>query len=317
MSERDVMALLAQANPVRVDELSPRDPNLVDRIVARRRRPSRPIALAAAIGRAAVASTLIAVFVSGAGQSRPSIGSMEPSLGSPTVARPLPGAEVTLADASAAIGQPIVLPDTSFVSPSDAGTAWVSGTFPNVTAAVTFPSRGVFVEYTAPPPLPDMSASYQAIARENPHSFETIDLNGGTALAVKQNSDETGQNFGGVVFVLNGAEIRVFGRYDEATLQSIAESIVDQESASSETILGIGSPPTLVHPLGGGKLVTLADAAHAFGGELVQPETAVVSPSDAGAVWLASSPQVTTVAVTYPRAHVWVHYTWPASYDGG
>jgi hypothetical protein len=322
MSNRDVITLLAAANPVRGDELWLPDPNLVDRIVARRRRPSRRIALVGATALVVLAATLVAVFATGGRQPSPSLGSMEPGIGSmdtlfsPTVARPLPGAEVTLADASAAIGQPIVLPDTSLVSPADTGSAWVNGTFPNVTAAVAFPSRGMFIEYTTPPPLADMSATYQAIARENPHSFETVDLNGGTALAVKQNSDDTGRNFGAVVFVLNGVEIGVFGHYDEGPLQSAAQSIVDQESASSET-LGIGSPPTLVHPLGGGKLVTLADAAHAFGGELVQSETAVVSPSDAGAVWLAGSPQVTSVAVTYPRAHVWVHFTWPASYDGG
>jgi hypothetical protein len=189
-----------------------------------------------------------------------------------------------------------------------------------VTAAVNFPSRGLFVEYTAPSPLPDMSASYREIARENPNSFQTIELNGGTALAVKQNSDETGHNFGGVAFVLNGLEITVFGHYDESTLQSVAQSIVVGESASSSsssTLIGPGSPPTILHPLGGGKLVTLADATRAFGGRIVQPDTSVASAAGAGAVWVAGSPQVTNVAITYPTADVWVHYTWPASYDGG
>lgn len=229
MSERDVMTALAEANPVRLSDLDAVTPvELLGTIRPRRRRPSRRVALAAAIALAALASTLIATFVVGGHQSSPSVGSEESSLFTATVAQPLPGGkEVTLSEGAAAIGQPIVLPTTSLVDPSDVGPVWVSGALPEVTTAVTFPSQGVFIDYTVPPPH-DPSATYHAIARETPQSFETIDFNGGTALAVKQNSDQTGHNFGGVIFVLNGAEIRVFGHYDEQTLQSIAQSIVDR-----------------------------------------------------------------------------------------
>jgi hypothetical protein len=321
VSERDVIELLAEANPVRVEDLPPLAPDIGVKVLDRRgrpsRRPTRRTALVGAVALAALASALIATFATGGRHSRPSTGSMETDLPPATVARPLAGAEVTLADASAAIGRPIVLPDTSFVSPADLGHAWVSGTFPNVTVAVNFPSRGLFIQYTAPPPLADMSASYKEIAQQDPHSFQTIDLNGGTALAVKQNSDETGHNFGGVAFVLDGLEIRVFGHYDEPTLQSIAQSIVDRESASG-SVVGVGSGPTLVHPLQGGNLVTLPEAARAFDGEIIQPETAVMDASDAGAIWLvADKPYVRTVAITYPGADVWIDYSRPVSFDGG
>jgi len=177
---------------------------------------------------------------------------------------------------------------------------------------VTFPSAGIFAEYTVPVSR-DPAATYQAIAREDPRSFETIALNGGTGLVVKQNSDDTGHNFGGVVFVLDGVEIRVFGHYDTATLQSVAQSIVDQETPS-ET-LGVSSPPTLEHPLPGGKPALLADATATLRAPIVQPDTSVVSPSDAGAVWRSGNAQSAVVAVTYPAADVWVRYVRPA--DGG
>jgi hypothetical protein len=316
MSERDTMALLAEANPVRAGEL-PLDVELVDRIV-KGRQPSRRTAVVGAIALAALAASFAALFAVDGRRPGSPHGFMLSELPAATVAHPLGGApEVTVAQASAAIGQPIVLPDTSFVSPSDAGHAWVSGTFPNVTAAVNFPTRGLFIEYTAPPPLPDMSASYQAIARQNPHGFETVELHGETALAVKQNTDDTGHNFGGVVFVLNGLEISVFGHYGTAALQSIAQSIFDQEASQAQP-LGVGTPPTIDHPLSlGAKRVSLSDATSALGAPIVQPDTAVVNASDAGAVWTSGSAQSVAVAVTYPGADVWVRYSRPLADEGG
>jgi hypothetical protein len=317
MTERDAMTLLTEANPVRAGDLPPLDASVVDRILAGRPRSRRVVALAAAAALAALAAVLIATLTTRGGSSRPSTGPMEASLFTPTVEHPLPGKEVTLADASAELGQPIVLPDTSLVRPADAGHVWISGGPPNLTAAVNFPSAGVFVEYTAPPPSQDPTGTYQRIAQENPRSFETIDLNGATALTVKQNTDDTGHNFGGVVFVLNGLEIRVFGHYDAATLLTLAESIVDQERPPATQTLGFGSPPSVGHPLPGAQQVSLPMAAAAFGAPLVQPDTAGVGPSGAGPVWLVDRPQLTMVAVTYPAANVWVDYSWPASYDGG
>src|SRR4051794_28677824 len=50
------------------------------------------------------------------------------AVGLPTLARPLfLGRQVTLAEASASLGIPLVLPDTTLVTPSDAGTVWEVG----------------------------------------------------------------------------------------------------------------------------------------------------------------------------------------------
>ncbi len=148
-----------------------------------------------------------------------------------TVARPLPqptAKEVSLDDASAALGEAIVLPDTSFVGPSDLGSVWVDGTGTpaDTAAAVTFPSQGIFIVYRGGYTYSD--SGYRAIAAQDLRSFQTISLNGRTALAVKQNSDQTGHNFGGVIFALKGLEIRVFGHYGEAKLLPIAQSIIDR-----------------------------------------------------------------------------------------
>ncbi len=233
MSERDVMKLLSEANPVSIEALTdaPGDP---ESIGVFRRKTRRGLVLAAAVVAVALTVSLLGVFVVNASNSPRPRGSVgfegDSGIPLPTVAYPLvPGAkQVSIADASAALHGPIVLPETSLVDPSDAGPVWIAGRAPNVTAAVTFPVQGVFIDYIVPPPARDPSATYEAIARETPQSFKAIDFNGGTALAVKQNSDQTGHNFGGVIFVLNGAEIRVFGHYDEQTLQSIAQSIVDR-----------------------------------------------------------------------------------------
>jgi hypothetical protein len=228
----DVLTLLSDANPVRPEEVPRMDAALPDAILARGRRPQRRLVLAVAVVAAALAAGLVGVFAFDRTNAPPRgtvPTGLQSSVGSPpTVDHPLLGAkQVSLAAAATAIGRPIVLPDTSLVGASDAGPAWVNGALPAVTAAVTFPSEGMFIEYTLPPPA-DPTATYQAIAREDPRTFETVVLNGGTALAVKQDSDQTGRNFGGVIFVLNGVEIRVFGHYDEATLQTVAQSIVDR-----------------------------------------------------------------------------------------
>lgn len=259
MNEQRAMAMLSEANPVRAGDLSVPDPSLVDRVVALRRRPSRRVTLVAAIIVAALAASLVAVFATGGHKSSGSIGSMEATIGPPpTVAYPLPGGkEVTLGDAAVAVGRPLVLPDTRLVNSSAVSSVWVNGTLPGgVAAAVTFPSAGIFIEYTVPGPR-DPSATYQAIARENPRSFETIDLNGETALVVKQNTDDTGHNFGGVVFVRNGVEIRVFGHYDTPPLRAVAQSIIDRSEQSAST------QPLLASPLRPSPHVGSAAAAQA------------------------------------------------------
>lgn len=161
--------------------------------------------------------------------------------GPPTLAHPLPSfaEQTTLGDATATLGAPIVLPNTSLVQPSDAGPVWVAslndeqGKPAVTTVAVTFPSRGVIVEYTRPAPSDGTAAHFQAMAQgmvspDGTQIARVVSLNGLPALAVQQNSDETGTNFGAIIFNLAGSEIRILGHTDQATLETSALSILNQ-----------------------------------------------------------------------------------------
>jgi len=163
--------------------------------------------------------------------------------GSPTLAHPLPAfaKRTTLVDAAATFTAPIVLPNTSLVQPSDAGPVWVAslkdehGNPTVTTVAVTFPSQGVIVEYTRPAPSDGTAAHFQAMAQgmvspSGTQIAQVVSLSGIPALSVQQNSDETGTNFGAVIFNVAGTEIRVMGHTDQATLESLALSILNQSS---------------------------------------------------------------------------------------
>ncbi len=317
MNENEAMRLLAEANPVRVDAIGGME--MPSSVFASRRSSKRLVLAAAMALLVLLAASLIGVFAFGSSTRHLERGgSMLVPL--PTLAHPLPpGAQqVSLSGATQALGASIVLPDSSFAAPSDVGAVWTHSEGPVTDVAVTFPDRALIVDYERPLQYPEpVSAMYETEAKQQPNLLSTINLNGVPALATAQNSDQFHQNFGAIEFVENGTVVRVMGHYDEPTLKAVAQSIVGQESTSSGTLLGVGSPPSLAHPLGNGKQVSLAEAARAFGGEIVQPDTGVVSESGAGAVWFVGDPQVTTVAVTYPRADVWVTYTWPVSYDGG
>lgn len=165
----------------------------------------------------------------------------------PTLAHPLPlfaAKQTTLSDATATLGTPIVLPNTSLVQSSDAGPVWLDSLHdkegnPVVTnVAVTFPSQGVIVGYTRPAPSDGSAAHFQAVAQSMPSPSgvsegQVITLNGGVpALAVQQNSDDTGHNFGSVTFNMAGSEVSVIGHNDRATLESLARSILTQSGGS-------------------------------------------------------------------------------------
>jgi hypothetical protein len=100
--------------------------------------------------------------------------------------------------------------------------------------AVTFPSQGVIVGYTRPAPSDGSAAHFQAMAKSMPSPSggsegSVITLTGGVpALAVKENSDDTGHNFGAIIFNMAGSEVRVMGHSGRATLESLALSILTQ-----------------------------------------------------------------------------------------
>jgi len=229
----DVIALLAEANPVRVDDLAPLEhPNVARRPIRRRR------LVAAAILATAVAGSLAGVFLVG-GTTSHSTKSSHPRSNSgvtgppgPTggfsVAHPIYGKQVSLAQAAAAIGQPVVLPGTASIRPEDAGPvlAWSRGMRGIV--AVTYPAEGLVVEYERPAPWADWSAGLTAYSHNFPHGRLTS-LRGTPALVIPRkddNIDWVGHKFGWVTFKINGLMVSVIGHYGEAVLESIAKSII-------------------------------------------------------------------------------------------
>ena len=104
--------------------------------------------------------------------------------------------------------------------------------------AVTFPSQGVIVGYTRPAPSNGSAAHFQAMLHSmlSPSGVpegEVITLNGTVpALAVRQNSDETGVNFGAIIFNVGDSEVSVIGHKDQATLTDLASSILSQEGVT-------------------------------------------------------------------------------------
>jgi hypothetical protein len=156
-----------------------------------------------------------------------------------TVAHPLAdGAQqMTLAEAAAAFGASLTLPNTSLVHPSDAGPVWelssggsATGSGASKTVAITFPAQGLIVEYLRPALYSNPSSGYQELSSGIPWS-NVVDLSGTAALAIRENSDETGTNFGVVAFEFNGNEVRVMGHDDEATLEAIAKSILSPSTS--------------------------------------------------------------------------------------
>ena len=157
---------------------------------------------------------------------------MVPEIPGPTLARPLlpPAHQVGLADATSAFGAPVVLPNTALVQPSDAGPVWEGSSGASTTVAVTYPSQGVMIIYIRPAPFSDPVTTYQGFTQSLPGS-RVVQLNGTPAWVLPQNSDDTGANFGAVLFEVNGSEVRVMGHNDEATLEGIAQSILSRSAS--------------------------------------------------------------------------------------
>jgi hypothetical protein len=313
MNERDAMALLAAANPVRLEDV-PQTAVRVDSILARHPRLSRRLMLAVAVVAVAAAASVTGVFLFG-GQGKQSGVGMLSDLPGPTVQRPLVGKQVSLADGTAAIGPALVLPDTSLVGPSDAGPVWMSNIDPQtaVNVAVTFPRQGMFIDYSWPAPYADPAAGYRSLVQDNRPNFHLIDLKGLPALAIDQNSDDTGQNFGVVAFTVGSTEIQVFGHNDQTTLASVATSILDQIPPSARAGSGsAGSPDS----------ISLDDVPIALHARFVLPDTPLVQPSEAAPMAATDCPTgahtsnpACHVTVDFPSQGVTVRYSRPAPAD--
>jgi len=282
----DVIALLAEANPVRVDDLS----SMASPALGHRRVVSRRLAVAAAL-LAALAAALVGVFALGGHGSRPAVsapaGTAELSVGPPvSVEHPLaPWAKVVpLADAEAAFGPDLTLPETTLVGPSDLGPVWMHSNRDKsgATVALTFPKQGMFIQYRRPYPGStfEVRAGYAAIAREDSY-FHVFNLDGFPALAADQNSDQTGHNFGVVLVAVSGVEIRVFGHYDQATLESVARSIIDHSPATASKRGRVNLLPVLPPR----QRIALRKASAALGAPVVLPDRSLLNRAKARKVW--------------------------------
>jgi hypothetical protein len=141
--------------------------------------------------------------------------------------------QVSLADAGTDLGGPVTLPDSAQAKPSDVGAVWAENSSGEgqklVDVAVTFPKQGLVVRY-ARPPIPDPLSNYQVAVSNSEGSL--IYLNGGVPALADQSQLPDGSNWGFVQFVAGGMTIVVMGHPDRATLQSVAQSIIDQIGAS-------------------------------------------------------------------------------------
>jgi hypothetical protein len=218
MSERDVLTLLANANPVRVEDLTPLPLPLPRSIAVRR--PRRRLVLAAAVFAAAAAAALVGAFALG-GQSKNPNGPLVPAI--PPTFQPL-------ADASKILGAPVVLPDTALVTPADATKTVEAVCVPKddtvdpgamgCQVTVSFPGAGLTVTYVTFPGVQSLQSSYEQIVQQNPGA-ELLSLDDVQALFVPQQASS-------IEFELGGTQITVEGAYNEGTLQAIAQSIVDR-----------------------------------------------------------------------------------------
>lgn len=296
MSERDVMGLLAAANPVRSDVLPEVPEDVFASIRARRWKEPRRLILAAAVAGAAVAASLIGLFAFG-GSSKAHRSVQTAGLPGATVARPLPdGTQVTLADAKAALGPALVLPDTSLLDRSDVGPVWMFANRDSVIVAVTFPKQGMFIYYSWPSVYADPAAGYRSLVQDNRSNFHLIDLNGVPALGIDQNSDDTGQNFGVVAFTVGSTEIQVFGHSDQTALAGVAASILGEMPFSARAGSELASPD----------LISLADIPIALHAPFIPPDTSLVQPSEAAPVAATDCP--TGAHTSNPACHVQVDF---------
>ena len=163
---------------------------------------------------------------------QPILGPLDP----PTLDHPLSpeASRVSLTKAASVLGTSVVLPDSPTVKLSDAGPVWAvsmqgSEGESSAVVAVTFPAQGLIVDYSRPAvPASDPLSHYQLVVKDTPGS-QVVYLNGGVpAIAITELPDAS--NWGSIGFQSGGTNIVVLGHTDDATLQGIAQSILDRIS---------------------------------------------------------------------------------------
>lgn len=354
----DVLALLANANPVRAEELTSLDMPGLPRSVSSRGR----LVLVAAVVVALAATTVLAF--GGSTSSRPTgvgptgaAGAKGPDIcvpgagptgavgptGSPgavgstgvqrpcfsaTIHHPLAGAKkVTLAAAEAALGAPIVLPDTSLVSPSDVGVVWLKvesvSPWGRVDVAVTFPKQGFWVDYgrNTPTIYYDNTLDFEeaGIAHwfPSPRLNHVVVMNGMPAVV-------GGDGF--TRFNAAGTDIQVRGKLVQSSLTAVAQSIADRSETPPAGQLGDVGGVQLYPYVPPAKQVPLSSLSETLGAPAVLPDTARVKPSGAGQAWAEGTcphPDATTYLhpcalwISFPGTTLSVGYVRPPTHDLG
>lgn len=151
----------------------------------------------------------------------------------------LPPASISLSDAAAVLGAPVVLPNTSLVNPAD--TTNVDKTCAAIKlgnpllpenclawrVGVYFPDQGVSIRYM-PVAYGDPPSTFV-----NPPNGRAIQLGDIPAMLVPEvaNDPDTATD---IEFNLDGLTIIVTGHYDPATLEPVAQSIIDQMRSAEQ-----------------------------------------------------------------------------------
>jgi hypothetical protein len=192
----------------------------------RRTVTSSRFALAGVVATLAVATAATIVFVGGK-HTPPT------KRGANGVVIPAPK-PIALSDAAAAIGTPVVLPDSPLVSPSDATAieqcyptnADPCGVYVNFSTGL----RIIYWRNTSSNPLAD----YQEEISANTNG-EIVYISGVPALLYTPVPNDPSSPTGLVQFVAGGTRVRIIGfnsPYDTATVESLAKSIIDQANAT-------------------------------------------------------------------------------------
>ena len=214
----------------------------------------------------------------------------------PTIKQPLDGTQVSLGDAAAALGRPLVLPYSDQATPSGVGAVWLyqpnfGPTRPaRASVAVTFPKAGVWVDYRIGENAnwDDVLLEYQAISRQESAFFQVMDLNGVPALGGEPSPDDQ-CSIGSLMFDAGGVTVIVFGHGDLTTKRAIAQSIVDRSAEPPDGQLGRVDGIQLVNYSPPARQIDLSAASATLGGRVVLPNMPLANASAAGPVWAEGS----------------------------
>lgn len=313
MSEPDVIALLAAANPVRVDDLPQTDLTVDSDLGGRRRQSRRRVLLVAAALLAATAAILTGLFAFTGSSGSPVSGGGGLGVSSPpSIHDPLPGGmRVSPAVAVLGFGAPIVQPDTSVASQSGAGSVWVD--FSNAqraAVAVTYPRADVWVTYLWP-------TSYDGgyddrLLRYHSHdpTTHTVLLDGVPAQVVFHSwkSRDWSGFYPLVRFSAGGVDVTVVGRQDKATLEALARSIVARSQNPPAGQLGEVAGVQVYPYLGHGRRISLADASATLGSRVFLPGSRL-APTEGAQAWREGTcPNPAADPATTEVCAVWVSY---------